>query len=181
MPACAALAALLLAPIEATADRFRLVVTGGTFVDFKGDCRLVDQRGFEVLVRLVGHVPQGYAITAEAVACEVQNTDLTGRLTVRLERNGALVARGTTRSGLGEVEVRSAGPWGEARATVKVLPLVFRDTTPPSRQLGLLPLNPPIVPSLSGQSVPPLSGQGVPPLGGQSVPPLGGQGVPLLR
>ncbi|MCI0430352.1 MAG: hypothetical protein L0210_07410 [Rhodospirillales bacterium] len=177
----AALGALLLAPADATAERFRLVVTGGTFVDFKGDCRLVDQRGFEVLVRLVGHVPQGYAITAEAVACEVQNSDLTGRLTVRLERNGALVARGTTRSGLGEVEVRSAGPWGEARATVKVLPLVFRDTTPPSRQPGLPSLNPPIVPPLSARGLPPLSAQGLPPLSAQGLPPLSGPGVPPLR
>ena len=160
--ACAALAALLLAPAEATADRFRLVVTGGTFVDFTGDCRLVDQRGFEVLARVVGHVPQAYAITAEAVACEVQNTDLTGRLTVRLERNGALVARGSTRSALGEVEVRSAGPWGEARATVKVLPLVLHRVVPPSRQPGLLRLPPPIVPPLSVPIVPPLSVQGMP-------------------
>jgi len=162
--ACAALAALLLAPAEARADRFRLVVTGGTFVDFTGDCRLVDQRGFEAWVRLVGHVPQAYAITAEAVACEVQNTDLRGRLTVRLERNGALVARGSTRSGLGEVEVRSAGPWGEARATVKVLPLAFRHAIPPSRQLGLLPLRPSVVPPLRPPIVPPLRGQSVPPL-----------------
>lgn len=153
--ACAVLAAFLLAPAEAFADRFRLIITGGTFVDFTGDCRLVDQRGFEAWARLVGHVPQTYAVIAEAVACEVRNTDLSGTLTVRLERNGALVARASTRASLGKIEVRSVGPWGPARATVKVIPLALRRSMPSSRQPGLLHLNPPIVPPLSGQSVPP--------------------------
>ncbi len=160
----AALIALLLAPAKATADRFRLVVTGGTFVDFTGDCRLVDQRGFEAWTRLVGHVPQAYAITAEAVACKIDNSDLSGRLTVRLEHNGEVVARATTRASLARVKVRSAGPWGEARATVQVVPLLLRRTDPPLRQPGLPSLNPPIVPPLSGQSVPPLGVQGVSPL-----------------
>ena len=141
---------------EARADRFRLTVSGSTFVDFEGDCRLVDERGFEAWARLAGAVPQSYAIVAEAVACEIQKTDLSGTLTVRLERNGTVVARGSTRSSLGEVSVRSAGPWGPARATVKVVPLLPRHTLPPSRQPGLPPLNPPIVPPLRGQSVPPL-------------------------
>jgi hypothetical protein len=144
-----------LAPAEAAADRFRLVVSGGTFVDFEGDCRLVDDRGFEVWARLAGGVPQTYAISAEAVACEIEKSDLGGTLTVRLEQNGRTVARASTRASLGEVSVRSAGPWGPARATVKVVP-IFGHRIPPSRQPGLPSLNPPIVPPLSGQSVPPL-------------------------
>jgi hypothetical protein len=153
---CSALAAACVSA-EARADRFRLTVSGSTFVDFEGDCRLVDERGFEAWARLAGAVPQSYAIFAEAVACEIRKTDLSGTLTVRLERNGTVVARGSTRSSLGEVSVRSAGPWGPARATVKVVPIFPRHTLPPlSRQPGLPPLNPPIVPPLRGQSVPPL-------------------------
>ncbi len=152
--ACALQAGLWLAPAEAAADRFRLVVSGSTFVDFEGDCGLVDQRGFESRARLIGSVPQSYAITAEAVVCEIRNADRSGRLTVRLEQNGVVLARGSTRASLGEVEVRSAGAWGPARATVKVLPLLPRGVRP-RQQFGLLP-NSPIVPPLSGQIVPPL-------------------------
>lgn len=154
--ACASSAWLWLAPADAAADRFRLIISGSTFVDFDGDCRLLDERGFEVWARLAGSVPQTYAITAEAVACQVEKTDLSGTLTVRLEQNGVTVARASTRASLGEVSVRSAGPWGAARATVKVIPIFPRHVIPPSRQPGLPPLNPPIVPPLRGQSVPPL-------------------------
>jgi hypothetical protein len=154
--ACATCAWACVAPAEAAADRFRLVISGSTFVDFEGDCRLVDERGFEVWAQLAGSVPQTYAISAEAVACEVEKSDLSGTLTVRLEQNGATVARASTRTSLGEVSVRSAGPWGPARATVKVVPIFPRHGIPRSRQPGLPPLNPPIVPPLSGQSVPPL-------------------------
>ena len=153
-----AVAALLAvgSPAGAAADSFRLIVSGGTFVDFEGDCRLVDARGFEVEARLLGAVPQAYAIEAEAVACELRKIDLSGTLTVRLERHGTVVARASTRSSLGEVAVRSAGPWGPARAMVRVVPIFPRHTIPPSRQPGLPPLAPPIVPPLRGQSVPPL-------------------------
>ena len=154
---CVSFAWLWLAPADAAADRFRLIISGSTFVDFEGDCRLVDDRGFEVWARLAGSVPQTYAISAKAVACEVEKTDLSNAtLTVRLEQNGTTVARASTRASLGEVSVRSAGPWGAARASVKVIPIFPRHGIPRSRQPGLPPLNPPIVPPLSGQSVPPL-------------------------
>ena len=147
---------LLLAPAAAAIGPFRLSVTGSTFVDFEGHCRLVDQRGFEVSARLIGSVPQSYAISAEAVACEVRNTDLNGTLTVQLERNGVLVARASTRATFGEVEVRSAGPWGAARAAVKIVPILPGRRMPQMRQPGLPPLSLPIVPPFSGQIVPPL-------------------------
>ncbi|HXV24073.1 MAG TPA: hypothetical protein VED46_07430 [Alphaproteobacteria bacterium] len=154
--ACAIEAALCLAPAEASAEQFRLVVTGSTFVDFEGDCGLVDQRGFEHRARIIGSVPQSYAITAEAVTCEIRKVDLSGRLTVRLEQDGVELARGSTKASLGEVEVRSAGPWGPARATVKVVPLISKHGLRPPQQSGLPSLNPPIVPPLRGQIVPPL-------------------------
>jgi hypothetical protein len=154
--ALVAIAAGLFYRAEAAADPFQLIISGSTFVDFEGDCRLVDARGFEVVARLLGAVPQAYAIEAEAVACELRKTDLSGTLTVRLESDGLLVARASTRSSLGEVAVRSAGPWGPPRATVKVVPIFPRHRIAPSRQPGLPALPPPIVPPLSGQSVPPL-------------------------
>jgi hypothetical protein len=160
--ACAGLVGGLSAS-SAAGDAFRLVVTGSTFVDFEGECRLVDKRGFEAWSRLVGSVPQGYAIRAEAVSCEVRNADLTGTLTARLEQDGVMIARASTRASRGKVSVRSDGPWGPARATVRVFPLLPRQHLPPSHQplqppshQPGLPLNPPIVPPLRGQSVPPL-------------------------
>jgi hypothetical protein len=142
-------------PAKADADTFRLVVTGGSFVDFEGDCRLVDERGFEAIARLAGGLPQAYAISAEAVACDLRKEDHNGSLTARLERNGKLVARASTRASFAEVSVRSEGPWGPARATVKVPPFLLRHGTP-LRRPGLPPLNAPVVPPLSGQTVPPL-------------------------
>ncbi len=157
--ACAVLAASWLAPAGAAAERFRLIVTGSTFVDFEGECRLVDARGFEAPSRLIGSVPQAYAISAEAVDCELRKVDRSGTLTVRLKQDGTEIARGSTRSSHGQVDVRSVGPWGPARASVKVVPLLPNHALPPSRRPGLRP-NPPIVPPLRGQSVPPFSVQG---------------------
>ena len=145
----------LMAPAEAAGDQFRLVISGGSFVNFVGDCRLLDGRGFEFVARLAGSVPQAYAISAEAVACDIWKEDHSGTLTARLERNGKIVARASTRASLAEVSVRSAGPWGPSRATVKVTPFL-RHGVPLSPRPGLPPLNVPIVPPLSGQSVPPL-------------------------
>ena len=144
----------LMAPTEAVGDQFQLVISGGSFVDFEGDCRLVDERGFEVVARLAGSVPQAYAIAAEAVACDFRKEDNSGSLTAKLQRHGKVVARASTRASFAEVSVRSAGPWGPARATVKVPPFLSHGT--PLRRPGLPPLNAPIVPPLSGQSVPPL-------------------------
>ena len=145
-------------PTSAAAEKdFRLLVTGSTFVDFAGDCRLVDRRGFEAWTRIVGSVPQAFAIYAEAVSCEIRNSDVTGTLTARLEKDGAVIARASTRASLGEVTVRSEGPWGGARATVNVVPIFPHHHLPrPQHQPGLMPLNPPIVPPMRGQSVPPL-------------------------
>jgi hypothetical protein len=145
----------LIFPADARAESFRLVISGGSFVYFEGDCRLVDERGFEVVARLAGSVPQTYAIAAEAVACDLRKEDRSGSLTAKLERNGKVVARASTRASFAEVSVRSAGPWGPARATVKVPPFFLRHGTP-SHGPGLPPLNAPVVPPLSGQSVPPL-------------------------
>lgn len=161
--ACAVLAAPWLAPAEAAAERFRLIVTGSSFVDFEGECRLVDARGFEAPSRLIGSVPQAYAITAEAVDCELRKVDLSGTLTVRLKQDGTEIARASTGAARGQLDVRSAGPWGPARATVKVVPLLPKHAHPPSRRPPLSP-NPPIVPPLRGQSVPPFSVQGGSPL-----------------
>jgi hypothetical protein len=140
----------------AEADQFRLTVSGGTFVDFEGDCRLVDESGFEALASLAGSVPQSYAIFAEAVACKLRKSDRGGTFTVTLHEQGKLIARASTRAALGIISVRSAGPWGPSRATVSVPP-VFQSQLPMlPRSPGLRPLNPPIVPPLRGQSVPPL-------------------------
>jgi hypothetical protein len=154
--ACAAAATLYGAPGAAGAEQFRLTISGGTFVDFEGDCRLVDQSGFEALAGLAGSVPQSYAIYAEAVACKLHKSDRSGTFTVSLHEDGKLVARASTRAALAIVSVRSAGPWGAARATISVPP-VFQSQLPTlPRGPGLPPLNPPIVPPLRGQSVPPL-------------------------
>jgi hypothetical protein len=154
--ACLAAAALCGAPGAAEAEQFRLTVSGGSFVDFEGDCRLVDQSGFEAVAGLAGSVPQSYAIFAEAVACRLHKSDRGGIFTVSLHGNGKLIARASTRAALGIVSVRSEGPWGHARATVSVPP-VFESRLPSfPRSPGLPPLNPPIVPPLRGQSVPPL-------------------------
>jgi hypothetical protein len=154
--ACAVVAILWAAPAAAHADRFKLTISGGTFVDFEGECRLVDRSGFEASASLAGSVPQSYAVFAEAVACKLQKSDLSGAITVTLHEDGKLIARASTRAALGIVSVRSAGPWGPARATISVPP-VFQSQLPMlPRAPGLRPLNPPIVPPLRGQSVPPL-------------------------
>jgi hypothetical protein len=151
----AALVGLWLAPAEAAADQFRLTVSGSTFVDFDGECRLVADRGFETRVEIAGSVPRSYAVFAAAVSCDIRKLDVSGTLAVRLARKGAVVARASTRASVGEVSVRSAGPWGPARATVKTVPLLPRHVLPAPRSV-LPPLRTPIVPPLSGQSVPPL-------------------------
>jgi hypothetical protein len=152
--ACAGLAA---GPVLAASEtKFRLVVTGSTFVNFEGDCTLVDRRGFEVPSRIIGSVPQAYGIYAEAVSCEIRNSDVTGSLSARLERDGKVIARASTEASLGEVTVRSEGPWGGASASVEVIPLLPHHRLAPSRPSGVMPIHPPIVPPLRGQSVPPL-------------------------
>ena len=153
--ACAMIAAAFPA-FGAGEKKFRLLVTGSTFVSFEGDCRLVDARGFEAWTKIVGSVPQAYGIYAEAVSCEIRNSDVSGVITARLERDGKMIARASTRASLGEVEVRSDGPWGGARATVEVIPILPHHRLPPSRRPGLMPSQPTIVPPLRGQSVPPL-------------------------
>ena len=147
-------AVLLPARAEADEAKFWLRITGSIFVNFEGDCQLVDQRGFATTTRIIGSVPQTFAITAEAVDCQIQNSGVDGTLIAELGQNKVLVARASTGSSFGEVKVRSEGPWGDARATVSV-PIVpnHRHFLPSMEQPGLPS---PIVPPLSGQSVPPL-------------------------
>ena len=145
----------LLATAQADQRKFWLRITGSNFVHFEGECQLVDPRGFAMPTRLIGSVPQAFAIAAEAVACKIQNSGVDGTLVVELGQNDALIARGRTASSFGEIKVRSDGPWGNAGATVNVIPLVpHGHNLPPSTQQPGLP--PPIVPPLSGQTVPPL-------------------------
>ena len=145
---------LPLSRAEADEAKFWLRVTGSTFVNFAGNCDLVDQRGFATTTRLIGSVPQSYAISAEAVNCQIQNSGVDGTLIAELGAKNAVIARASTAASFGEVLVRSDGPWGNARAAVNVIPLEPRFHHFPSMQGSGLP--PPLVPPLSGQTVPPL-------------------------
>lgn len=144
---------LPLSRAEADDPKFWLRLTGSTFVNFAGDCDLVDQRGFETTTRVIGSIPQSYAIDAEAVNCHIQNSGVDGTLMAELGTKKAVIARASTGASFGEVLVRSDGPWGNARAAVNVIPLEPQFHHFPFRQGSGLP--PPLVPPLSGQTVPP--------------------------
>jgi hypothetical protein len=128
-------------------------MTGSTFVNFVGNCDLVDQRGFTTTTRVIGSVPQTYAISAETVNCQIQNSGVDGTLIAELGARDAVIARARTGASFGEVLVRSNGPWGNARAAVNVIPLGPQFHNFPSTGGSGLP--PPLVPPLSGQTVPP--------------------------
>ena len=147
------LSLLPLSRAEADEATFWLRLTGSTFVNFAGNCVLVDQRGFATTTRLIGSVPQNYAISAEAVDCQIQNSGADGTLAAELGTRNSLIARASTAASFGEVLVRSSGPWGNARAAVNVIPVNPLQHQFPSMQGPGLPS--PIVPPLSGQTVPP--------------------------
>jgi hypothetical protein len=113
---------LALSRAEADEAKFWLRLTGSTFVNFAGNCDLVDQRGFATTTRLIGSVPQSYAISAEAVNCQIQNSGVDGTLIAELGATNAVIARASTAASFGEVLVRSDGPWGNARAAVNAYP-----------------------------------------------------------
>jgi hypothetical protein len=136
---------------------FRLEIGGTPATAFTATCEAVGSAD-EGTYSFSGLVPRRYDIDAEAVACQVRKEDLAGRLTVRLVAGGRVVAAETTAVFRNIVEVRSAGPWGEARAR--------------RSKRGSGPFDP--APGLEGKSVPPLTGPIVPPLPGQKwiLPPL---------
>ena len=104
---------LAIAPAAAEAKEFLLTVDGAPLRRFYMSCRLVDDGDVQQLERKALTL-QRYAITADAVSCTVSMTDARGRLSVRLEVDGRVIAQASINALYGRVRVFSAGPWGGA-------------------------------------------------------------------
>ncbi len=145
------LAAALLGQVGASAAEFRIEISGTPAVAFKAECQVVRASGAIDTKRFAGLIPRRYGVDAEAVACEVQKRDSFGRLSVRLLADGRLVAATETAAAYDYVRVRSAGPWGKARASRGNIGIPFSE---PGKGGGSLPgqtvprFDPPILPPL---------------------------------
>lgn len=123
----------------------RLEIDGTPALEFEGRCTLIEADGHGRRVVLRGSVPRRFALKAEAVSCKVEKTDAFGRLIVALSLGSELLARAQTRAAFNYVQVRSDGPWGEARGLrgrVGLLVPKPAPTAPRPRSLGLPPRGP---------------------------------------
>lgn len=113
---------------------FRLEIAGSPAVLYRGECSLVGRSGAGKTVKLAGSIPRHYVFAAEAVSCLVRKWDSFGRLRVRLFQEDRLIARKGTAAPFNHVRVRSAGPWGGARATrgaIRIIDTRSRGTETP--------------------------------------------------
>ncbi len=122
-------AALPPAPPE---PRFRLELSGTPALAYRGQCQLVGHDGGYKKIKLAGFISRSYLLEAAAVSCLVRKWDSFGRLRARLYRDRDLIAAKSTAAAFNHVRLRSAGPWGRARATRGTNPIVrFRPAMAP--------------------------------------------------
>jgi hypothetical protein len=98
-------------------SQFRLEIAGSPAVRYRGECTLVGKTGAHKKVALRGSIPERYRFVGGALSCVVQKWDQRGRLRAGLYRGGRLIAYQDTAAAFNYVRLRSAGPWGGARAT----------------------------------------------------------------
>ena len=108
-----------------------LEVKGTPALEFKGRCTLIEADGGSHRLPLRGSVPRRFALEAEAASCTVEKTDAFGRLVVALSLGSELLARQETRAAFNYVQVRSDGPWGEARGLRGRVGLLVTKPAPP--------------------------------------------------
>jgi hypothetical protein len=106
-------------------------ITGTPAVDIKGTCTLLGPPGGERRVKLVSQIPKSYSFKAAAVDCRIRKNDFFGRMRIRLYRDGALLAGRRINGPFNQIWIRSAGPWGGARAILRG-GLVVRDSRKPA-------------------------------------------------
>jgi hypothetical protein len=106
-------------------------ITGTPAVDIKGTCTLLGPPGSERTVDLVSQIPKSYSFEAAAVDCRMRKNDFFGRMRIRLYRDGVLLAGRTINGPFNQIWIRSAGPWGGARAILRG-GLVVRDSRNPA-------------------------------------------------
>ena len=106
-------------------------ITGTPAVDIKGTCTLLGPPGSERRVKLVSQIPKSYSFKAAAVDCRMRKNDFFGRMRIRLYREGVLLAGRTINGPFNQIWIRSAGPWGGARAILRG-GLVVRDSRNPA-------------------------------------------------
>lgn len=99
-----------------TADTQFLLVVTGVARTFRANCRIITKAGGRDRLKFAGSVPKTYLLYAKAVSCDVRKAGELGRLRVQLRHRGRIVASHSTTRSFGSVDVRSAGPWGRARA-----------------------------------------------------------------
>jgi hypothetical protein len=102
-------------------------ITGTPAVDIKGSCILLGPYGAERTVNLVSQIPKSYSFKAAAVDCRIRKNDFFGNMRIRLYRDGVLLAGQRINGPFNQIWIRSAGPWGAARAILRG-GLVVRDS-----------------------------------------------------
>lgn len=105
-------------------------ITGTPTVDIKGRCTLVGLNGGGRTVNLVSQIPKSYSFKAAAVDCRIRKNDFFGRMQIRLYRDGELLAGKRINGPFNQIWIRSAGPWGGAKAILRG-GLVVRDRKAP--------------------------------------------------
>jgi len=106
-------------------------ITGTPAVDIKGTCTLLGPPGGERTVDLASRIPKSYSFEAAAVDCRMRKNDFFGRMRIRLTRDGVLLAGRTINGPFNQIWIRSAGPWGAARAILRG-GLVVRNSRKPA-------------------------------------------------
>jgi hypothetical protein len=105
--------------LEPTIPPLLLEITGTPAVDIKGTCSLIGPRGGERTVNLASQIPKSYRFEAAAVDCRIRKFDLFGRMRLRLTREGEFLAGRGTNGPFNQIWIRSAGPWGGAKAILR--------------------------------------------------------------
>ena len=115
----ASLAALVisLSSGHSAAEIFLLEVSGSPAIEFRANCKLINEAQDIEHAELNGSIPETYEIDAEAASCKIQKLDDIGRLTVTLSADDEIIASKSTAAPFNWIRVRSDGPWGRAKAT----------------------------------------------------------------
>jgi hypothetical protein len=109
---------------------YLMEITGTPAVEIKGTCTLLGPPGGERTVKLASRIPKSYRFKAAAVDCRIRKHDFFGRMRIRLYRDGKLLAGRRINGPFNQIWIRSAGPWGAARAILRG-GLVVRDRKAP--------------------------------------------------
>ncbi len=104
---------------EPPAPLFRLEIDGTPALQFRGSCTLFGTGGAEKTVKLAGQIPRSYRFDGAALDCRLRKWDAFGRFRIRLFQGDQLLAERVTSGPFNQIWVRSAGPWGAARAILR--------------------------------------------------------------